>query len=552
MAELVKSMERNDSIVLIDYLEMASFRKRLEALNKKAEAFGLDPIKIIDMKDVAYKHHYEEGGRSGITLCTLVPVREGEQIRDPVLLKRIEIEYPIIKLGNWRVVGSLRAVEGGNLMFSVTQDADDVEALTSRAEHPIECEHCKTNRRRNDGYLLRDIESGEYKQVGGNCLENFTGIDPAAALFLTRMYTVIDEFRDDYEGFRSSGRVNAVNTRDYLVNVSFIAENKGFVSKAMARDRGILSTSHNAMPSELRGWLREDTDLGRKYVEQIERHEAKADAIRDWIAVKETDSPFDHNVKLLLQADQIPLDSKCLGFAAAAVPMYNRALAQKAEVEKPSEHVGKPGQKINTNLTVDRVMTFETRYGMSDLVLMHDEAGNKFKWKTSACPQEIRERAGEGAGKTMEASFKIKEHDNYNGVAQTTITHLKVDRWLDVDVEAENDLTDEMLAEQKYNASIYRHEDANAALYGDIVLDHAPFSADGLIAEARRRGIDQRRTEGEFTCFASAPDAQGRTYSLHLHEVDGHAPTDDDYRNLAVKLGIERAEYGPDGLERSA
>jgi len=419
--------ERNDSIVLIEPGQMAAFQKRLNSLNKKAVAFGLDPIKVIDAQDVLYKRKFEYvGSDMERQLSYLAPVRKGELPQHPVMLKRIEIEYPEVKLGNWRVIGKLEAIQGGNLMFAVSRSDADVQALATRADRPIECEHCKTNRVRKDGYLLRDRESGDYKQVGSNCLEDFTGIDPAAALFLARMSDVVRIAGDELEEFGRSGRNNAVNTLLYLAAVSFVSENTGFVSSAKARDTGLNATYSEAMslPDE----LEKDMALQAQYHAQFERHLATAEAVREWVAVKQEESSFDRNVKLLLKADAIELDRKHLAFVAAAVPMYNRTLAAATEAHKPSAHIGAPGQKMAAILTVDRVVQIEGYYGPSDLVLMHDQDGNRLKWKTSACPQEIRNG---GAGRSMEAAFKVKEHDDYKGVAQTAITHLKVTRWLE-------------------------------------------------------------------------------------------------------------------------
>lgn len=365
-----------------------------------------------------YERKIENIGRDmDKQLSCLVPVPEGRHTANPVLLKRVEIEYPIVKLGAWQVVGKLEAIEGGNLSFAVTRLDADVAALTARAEHPIECEHCKSRRQRKDGFLLRDTTNGAYKQVGSSCLKDFTGIDPAAALFLARMAQVISAIEDEAQEFGRSGRVNAVSSRHYLADVSFIADSTGFVSSTKARDLGIPATYHDAIG--LARALEQDAALREKYTQQIERHLAKADAILAWVATKTEESSFDRNVKLLLQQDAIALDRKHLAFVAATVPLFNRSLATQTEARRPSQHVGAPGQKMTATLTVDRVVQIESYYGVSSLVLMHDQDGNQLKWKTSACPQEIRENS---AGRSLDASFKVKEHDDYKGTAQTSLT----------------------------------------------------------------------------------------------------------------------------------
>ncbi|MBR8085632.1 hypothetical protein KDX23_23120 [Burkholderia vietnamiensis] len=418
----------NASTVLVEPGQMAAFEKRLESLNKKAAKFGLSPIRIVRAADALYERKSELVGRDAERLLTyLVPVQKVQDVEHPVLIKRLDIEYPEIKLGHWRVVGKLEAVEGGNLAFAVSRGESDVTALAERAECPIECEHCNTNRRRKDGYLLRDDKSGDYKEVGSNCLEDFTGIDPAAALFMAQMWSVIKIAEDDFAEFGRSMRANAVRTDRYLADVCFITENHGFTSAARARDMGLIATYDEAL--SLPRAVERDNALRQKYEEQFERHLEKASAVRGWITSKPEESMFDRNLKLLFASDALSLDRKHLAFAAAAVPLYNRFLANSVDTRKPSRHVGSPGDKAEGMLTIERLIPLETLYGVSDLVLMKDQDGNKFKWKTTACPSEIKNG---GVGRTMAATFKIKEHGDYRGAAQTTITHLKVLRWIDV------------------------------------------------------------------------------------------------------------------------
>ncbi|KVT07371.1 hypothetical protein [Burkholderia ubonensis] len=417
----------NASTVLVEPGQMAAFEKRLESLNKKAAKFGLSPIRIVSAADALYERKSEYVGRDADKLLThLVPVERVQDVEHPVLIKQLEIEYPEIKLGHWRVVGKLESVEGGNLAFAVSREASDVEVLAERADCPIECEHCNTSRRRKDGYLLRDDESGDYKEVGSNCLEDFTGIDPAAALFMAQMWSVIRLAEDEFAEFGRSTRVNAVRTDRYLADVCFISENHGFTSAAKARDTGFIPTYDEAL--SLPRAVERDRALRQMYEDQFERHLERAIAVREWITSKPEESMFDRNLKLLLAGDALSIDRKHLAFAAAAVPLYSRFLADNVDARTPSRHFGSAGEKAESTLTVERLIPLDTPYGVSDLVLMRDQDGNKFKWKTTACPSEIKNG---GVGRSMAATFKIKEHGDYKGVAQTTITHLKVLRWID-------------------------------------------------------------------------------------------------------------------------
>lgn len=93
----------------------------------------------------------------------------------------------------------------------------------------------------------------------------------------------------------------------------------------------------------------------------------------------------------------------------------------------PSHHIGSPGEKLELELAVSRVVELNTEFGISHLVLLNDSAGNLLAWKTSACPRDIVDG---GVGRRIKARCKVKAHGDYKGRAQTTVTHLKVAQWL--------------------------------------------------------------------------------------------------------------------------
>lgn len=184
--------------------QMADLKKRYETLNKKAARFGIDPIKLGVPCEVLYVRMQEPVGRDGDkVLQYLVPYRKESPEHASMQQFRayhVDLEFPVIKLGDWKVIAQLEAVRGGNLTYSLTQDADELAEIERRSACPIECEHCRTHRARTYAFVLRNPTTGEYKEVGKSCLKDFTGIDPSAALFLARMHEVIshdcDPFRD--------------------------------------------------------------------------------------------------------------------------------------------------------------------------------------------------------------------------------------------------------------------------------------------------------------------------------------------------------------------
>lgn len=427
--------ERHQATVVVPANKMDEFNKALEGLNKKAAKFGLSPIKTGAPEAVAYRMRFDihegAGGDGEVHTKTLTRITKGMRLKPDeqiVRLYHIPLEYPIVKLGDWQVIAQLEAVHGGNLAFNISNDAQDLAASDEARGHPITCEHCNTKRQRKLGYILKN-ETGEYKEIGSTCLEDFTGIDPSAALFLAKMYDVIHvKYGDDPEAYSGKCSPTSVGTTQYLSDVLFISERGGFVSASKARDLGISATYDDAL--NISRLLRDQPKTTKEYWDGMPAREELAESIRQWYSNKETSDSFEKNVKLLLASDDILIDRKHLAFAAAAIPSYHRHLSAErqraAEALKPLTHVGTVGKKSSMALTVEAVIAFDTMYGRSWRINMTDVDGNKLTWKTSSPSDELLK----GKGGIIMADFKVKAHSEYNEKPQTEVTHLKFKEWL--------------------------------------------------------------------------------------------------------------------------
>lgn len=430
------SDSRSSSSVLVPADMMADFNKRLGALNTKAARFGLDPIVASEPR--THRYYYDvkyEGRDNDVMTRTLTRLKQGYNPPrgEPVVLANvIDLDYPIVKLGNWRVLAQLESFEGANLVFSVAPDSSSERRLDSYANCPIECEHCNTHRKRKLSYVLQDNESDDIKQVGSSCLEDFTGVDPAAALFLAKVYDfvkVVDCY-DDFENGSFSGKASAFATDEYVTRVLFLTERYGFVSSTKAKDEGCQATYDLA--HQLDSLLRNDSDVLQSYLDQHSRHRETAQTIIDWYAVKEPADSFERNLKLLLAAPDVLMDRKHMAFVAASVPSYNRhlkkLLADKSVSDKPSEHVGAKGEKRIEPVKLEGIFSFDSQFGETFRVNMRDEAGNKLSWKTANPPQQLREVGA--VGLPFVAQFKIKDHGEFRGSLTTEVSHLKFKSWV--------------------------------------------------------------------------------------------------------------------------
>lgn len=408
------------AVVLIEPGRDDQFRKTLAKLNAKAASFGLTPITVRKESLVVYERVIEQLGNSDKLEAYLRPLAKGAHAKNPVRLKRFEIEFPIVKLGNWQVVGKLEAIGSGNLQFHVTKRSGDANAIADFASRAITCQHCNLKRHRKDSFILREHGTGSYMQVGGSCLKDFTGIDPSQALFLAKMWEVLRDEEGEMLEYLGSGRSNCIGTREFLAAVSYLASTQGFVSAAKARDLGIPATFDDAIG--LPRQMSRDEKLLNHYLAGRDKHLQVADDIRLWATGLPLDSSFNFNLQLLLKEETLAINTKHLAFAAASWAMFSKANEEKKAVAT-SRHVGTTGEKLTCQLTLRRAIPMDTPYGVSYLVLLRDEQGNQITWKTSAPPRVLLDP---DERPTFEASFKVKSHGDYKGVCQTAVTHLKV------------------------------------------------------------------------------------------------------------------------------
>ena len=94
-------------------------------------------------------------------------------------------------------------------------------------------------------------------------------------------------------------------------------------------------------------------------------------------------------------------------------------LAPPQEEQKESSYFGNVGDKVDLIVTLDFIAYWESIYGTTYVYNFVDADGNVFVWKTSK---------GTAIENKKQVALKgtIKEHSEYKGVKQTTLTRCKV------------------------------------------------------------------------------------------------------------------------------
>jgi hypothetical protein len=300
------------------------------------------------------------------------------------------------------------------------------------------CEHCNTNRRRNDVFVL-EHENGERKVVGRNCLADFLRCEDADDFAryaeyadLVRQYAG-DGIGDEEGYYGGSGKGPIVTIVDYLTVVRALIRQYGWVSRTAAKDNpDKLATASDACtyfcnnhPS-VREW--------RDHVKASLRTEDEVEAVEaiEWARnVDDSRSEYLHTIKLIA-GNEIVDFNKLDGYTASIIVAYRKACereierAEKAKTAKNKVWYGEAKKRYrNVKVVCKGLNSFEGMYGVTTLVRFEHDLGNNecavLVWFASGDKYDDWEVDAE-----YNVDFTVKGHDDHEKYGkQTKINRVK-------------------------------------------------------------------------------------------------------------------------------
>src|SRR5579859_1323955 len=131
----------NGLIAIVDHRGLTKIKKKFEKLAKKADSLAIEPPEL----NVQSLHHF--------------PVRY-----------QITFSFNPPQIRGWKLLGILHHQNGNTEVHPMTGQV----VPESYNNAPPDCDHCEIKQKRKDTFILQN-ESGEIRQVGRNCLEDFFG-----------------------------------------------------------------------------------------------------------------------------------------------------------------------------------------------------------------------------------------------------------------------------------------------------------------------------------------------------------------------------------------
>lgn len=402
--------------------------ERFAHLNRRAARLGISPMQVVftpsdfrrlqllDRDSLTYS--WAEESRA-ITLASKPDYELTGLVQtfvDVVIVGR----SPII--AGWEFVGRLTPITDDNghtsnlLMLAPGQSCPE----EFRAAVAV-CQHCHTNRRRSETFVVRNVETNQYKSVGRNCLRDFLGhASPEAIVaqltWLAEVGYTIDELSHEQSW---GGSCRSVALHHFLTLVSAIVKIGGWRSRTVAREHGGVATADAA-------WcllFPTNPSYARAEIEALnisDAHRAEATAAIDWASSLEDATDYLGNIRAVASTSTI--DSKLCGLAASIIVAYQKHLGRLAEARRfaESQHVGQVGQRLTLAVECLSIHRCETQYGTTGIHRLMTDDGNILTWFASGSTSwlEVGEKA------TVKAT--VKGHDAYKGVKQTIVTRVTV------------------------------------------------------------------------------------------------------------------------------
>lgn len=361
---------------------------------------------------------------------------KGEEIREKYNKELDRTEYfkfvlveveGTAKIDSWECIAVLEVHGSGNIIRRINTEIEVPERFKTSENI---CEHCNSNRRRNNLYVIHNIETDEWKQVGGDCLKLYTG-------GLNMEY--VAAYMDGITELEENDGVIGGSGKPYFSVEEVISYAVEVIGKT-----GYFNAQSNLPTKGLVGWLvyqpisraieeinkeLENSKMDVRFSDKDffkEGTEATVKAIIEYYKGLEDNSEFIHNIHVMLNEGYI--QGKNIGFLCYLPEGYARYIqkeverAKRIEAAAKSEYFGEVGKRYKDKAiqSVNLITAWETQWGVTHIYKITLEDGVVLIWKSS---NGLYLEDGEDFDKI---SFTIKGHNEYKGEKQTEVTRCKV------------------------------------------------------------------------------------------------------------------------------
>lgn len=327
------------------------------------------------------------------------------------------------KVSDHTFIAKVEHTAAGNIVSRVASNSTeaDLDLTSYRTAKPV-CDHCQMARKRNDTFVLQ-ASDGTLKQIGRNCLADYLRSDNVETV--VAILDLVNEFNassdqgegDESEGGFGGGWYAKPLTVDYVACVISAVRAYGWTAKSSGKPR---TTSDDAL-GLVQPCTSSDSEVRADWYKNqpTDADKAKAIVILDWIKSSTDSSDYMHNLRVSCSNHLLTK----MSLVASVVPAYLREV-EKWEQERAAKltdpgFYGTLGAKVETQVTISLVRTFEGNYGVTTLLGMKSKEGHSLKWFASG-------EKNVDVGKQFMIKGTVKSQELRNGIHETNLTRCKL------------------------------------------------------------------------------------------------------------------------------
>lgn len=388
MAVTVETCERKFQI---PQQNLKWLEAQVSKLAKRSYKLGLTPFKL--KVGPAYKVQTPTGGIN--------------------LYHEVEIEGQAPVLPGWGLVGIINIIEGQGILKLLP---DVILPEVIRNANPAMCDHCNTQRVRNDTFLLQSEDGRTLKQVGRTCLKDFLPgrhVSPEALAWAANSLSVLAGAAHKATAISMDSQKHYVDLLGFLTDVAAVMRLHGWVSRKDAYEKGGVATADLA-------W--NQAEFGNIQECDFEKAQAAATWAERLSDLDVTGNDFLESLRTLAHLGVV--DPRTYRVAGAMLVSHAKWLRDHS----PSDGFKLPSQRqfigaIGNREKFPATLTKEPRkcYGKFGEFFVHEFNSNGDRVVLMS-PKPLALTPGTPV--TVEA--KIKAHEVFNGGAQTLISHPKI------------------------------------------------------------------------------------------------------------------------------
>ena len=356
---------------------------------------------------------------------------KGEEIR--AIKRHGKVEYykfvlveveGTARIDCWECVAVLEVHASGNIIRRINTEIDIPERFKTSENV---CEHCNSKRNRNNLYVIHNIKTDEWRQVGGDCLKLYTfGLNMEYVVAFLDGITELEEYNNIVGNGKKyySVRTILAYAVEVIAKTGYFNSNSNLPTHSLVR--WLVFNKLGEAVKEMNKDLaihRIDASFGNEDFCKPDTADTVSAIIEYYKGLRDN-SEFIHNVQVMLNEGFVL--AKNIGYLCYLPEGYARHIREEVERAKHMEekHFGEVGKryKDETIQSVSLVTSWGTEWGTTYVYRIALEGGEVLTWKTSSYLFHEVERGME----FDKITFTVKNHGEYKGVKQTEITRCKL------------------------------------------------------------------------------------------------------------------------------